>query len=69
MVIVFNIGGVDGFSSMILTVSPLFILISLMAGLVGLFLCSLRLRWNALIGIGIGLVGALAIVTYAVSNI
>jgi hypothetical protein len=29
----------------------------------------LRTRWSALIGIGVGLVGGLAIVAYSVSNI
>lgn len=69
MMMMLNIGGVDGFSSMLFTLSPSFILISLMAGLVGLFFSNLRTRWSALIGMGVGVVGGLAIVAYSAANV
>jgi hypothetical protein len=69
MVMLLNIGGGDGFSSMLFTLSPWFILISLIAGLVGLFLSKWRTRWSALIGMGVGLLGGLAIVAHSVSKI
>jgi hypothetical protein len=63
------ITGVDHVGSTILSIMPLYITISLVAALLGLFLCKWRIQWTALVGLCVGLLGGLAIVLNAVSNI
>lgn len=64
-----NIGGVEGLRSMHFMLILWFALVSLSAGLVGRMLGRWGTRRSILLGVGVGLLGGLAALVYVVSNI